>query len=392
MAESFHDASASADRLLPDGRQLPEDFDDQDVAVARLLNGHFDPASEHLPPRYVQTLLGPSQFAPASDDLEERIAGQVFGRLGIDRPSYVPVVRRRVRRGPYRASSHQKRRSRGLRQPALALLALLVLIVGTSLASGAAFASMIHLISGRSGAKMVSHYPTLSHLPTSSSKSDVGKLTVEFLPQWAGKTIDGYAFVGMDIYKSQWWTQGALVMLHYQMQDSTGLHQFAMLEFKPSMQVALQVVQDGFASDVALGSSSGVFVSGQWTMQDHQTVWTPGTRAELICHSPQNPNVVIWLAVENASPSQQDANKDLLLSAAGALTGISLDETTTAPLSLSYVSSDLMNASVQPFTGDVVALSPGDGGQGNTSLYIQINLDAPGHTAVLKNEGMNSSQ
>ncbi len=371
--------SAAADRQLADGRWLPAEFDAREVDMAHLLNSCFDLAGENLPPRYAQTLLGNPRHAPASEDFEERAIASVFERLGLERDTIAPVVRHKVRRAPYAPTRRQRRQRRGVRQMTLALFALCALLSLNVMTSGAALASMVHFIVGHGGAQMVKKYPALSaRHPTTALKG--GDPTIEFLPQWAGAAVDGYTFTGIDVYDSLWWTQGALVMLHYQKIDQQGAHDLTMLEFQPHAQVALQVVQDGSASYVMLGGSSGVFVSGQWVRRNQQTSWLPGLRAELICRSPIDAGVVVWVAADS-TPAQIDASKDLLTSIAGSLHTMHLGGSDAAPVGLSYVSSDLSANLVQPFDGDVVALAPNNA-TSSPRLYIKVNLGGPDFSAV----------
>jgi len=68
----WNDASVEpTDRVLADGRILPDDFEPEDVAFAHFLSGHFDIEGENLPPRYAQTLLGNPLYGPVADDFAE---------------------------------------------------------------------------------------------------------------------------------------------------------------------------------------------------------------------------------------------------------------------------------------------------------------------------------
>src|SRR5579875_1052676 len=237
--ERCNDDATTPQRALNDGRLLPADFTAEEAETCQWLNDHYHIAGEELPPLYAKTLLGDPRHAPASDDFEERTLDAVFGRLGLERPTAPPApLGARTSTARRVDWSHQARRlvQRVAQRGVVALMAAAMLLSYNAVGTGVALASVLQIVVGRGGVQMVKHYPTLTpgHLPSGVA----GSAALEFTPQWAGASIDGYTFSGMDIYLSRWWTNGALTMLHYQKVDDQGTHDLSLLEFQPHLNVA----------------------------------------------------------------------------------------------------------------------------------------------------------
>lgn len=370
------------ERLLPDGRTVPADFACDDIELAAWLNGCFDVQGENLPPRYAQTLLGEPEHAAATEDFEERIAAQVFKRLHIPRPGPAqPVVRRALAAG--------RTPGRAVRRGALAVMAAVALLSLNALTSGAALASVVSLMIGGGGAKLVSHYPTqiVSEPKTTQAVDPIP----HFTPQWPGPTVAGYSFQGEDIYAGRSWSDGALVSLRYQLTDAQGLvHHMTILEFVPKALKVLQVVQDGSATAIPFGANNGVFIMGHWVRHGHAMVWQQGQRAELICSGVGEPGLVLWIAADSLSDLAMPQAQALLSQFALSLRPLRYTDLPATNDSVRYLGNQLTDAIEQSFGNDVIALIPDTGstdGQATTYLRI-VPSDSAGTTTTITTPGI----
>jgi hypothetical protein len=376
------DRSGDSERMLVDGRHVPETFSDADAEMAQTLNDFFDIAGEELPPSYVQTVLGDPLHAPADDGLEDRIATTVFARLGLERPTIPhPTPPRRPRK-----SLRDRARllaQRVGRQAALAAMALAMLISYNAIGTGMALASMLQVMAGRGGARVVGTYPTqiTTHAPTTRGARDVN---VEFVPRWPGNTFDGYTCIGVDILPGQWWTRGAMVALRYEKQVGTDTQHLTMLQFVPAEQVqyALQVVQDGSMSNVTIGSAQGVFVWGQWVREAHQQmIWQPNQRAELIYGAPNTGDPVTWIAADDLSNMTSAQMQTTLVNVANAMQPMHYSHMRAPGSDLGIVSASLSMELTSPFANDVIALVPDHSNPDAPVVYVRIG-PAVGDTAA----------
>lgn len=373
--------------LLPDGRKLPADCDEQEADLLLLLNDLFDVEGEDLPPRYAQTLLGDQFYSPADQDFEDRVADSVFRRLSLPR-SLVPSVRRPVFHTQIQRLQRAKRLFGQIgKQSVLAALSVFLLLSFSAASSGAALASMLQTIVGRGGTQGVVTLPkNLSDAPTTTATQTIPDHRINFKEQWPAKTIAGYTFAGMDVFDSRWWTDGGMVTFRYRMVDAQGTHQLTILEFMPKEHVALQVVKDGSTSSVPIGAANGIFVNGRWVYHNGAAVWEPNQRAELILGSVGEPGLVIWIAADNLSGGNMDQAKQLLVNVASALKPFSLADLTDSSSNLQYLGNRLLNDINQPFGGDVIALKSGDSDSDSSTVYIQLASDSQSHTQIVDPE------
>jgi hypothetical protein len=364
--ERWGELSADASRA----RQFPADFTPEDAATAHWLNTLYDIDGEHLPPRYAQTLLGDPQHIPASDDLEERMLDAVFARLALARPAITrPTPRPRFFD---RAALLAQRMGR---QMTFGVMALFMLLSYNALGTSAVFASVLQLIAGHTGTQAVTAYPTM--VDARRQTLSAADATLNFTPRWPSYLSHQYLFQRMEVLSGAWWTNGAMVALHYERSDGTGSRPLTILEFLPQNGMALQVVQDGSAQQVQIGHDTGVFVWGQWVRHDRQHVtWEASQRAELIFGGNAG-QPVIWIAANglgDLSASQMQAS---LVGMASSLGPMNMGQTPPPVNSLGALSAHLAQGINQPFNNDIIALVPDRSDPSAPTLYVQVGQGDP---------------
>jgi hypothetical protein len=371
--EPLRDNTAPSEWALDDGRALPADFTADEAETAQWLNAHFDIIGENLPPYYAQTLLGDPRHAPAGEDFEARMVASVFTRLELERPATPaapPVIRR------WRSQARhlvQRVAQRGT----IAVMALLMLLSYNAFGTGVAMASVLQLISGHGGAQAVVGYPR--HVtPGGPGTATTGSDVVTFIPRWPGSQIQGYAFSGMNIVTGQWWTEGAVVILHYTASPGIAVQHLDILEFVPHVRVAMQLVQDGWMSSVKIGDAPGVFVWGHWAYHpDQGMVWMPGQRAELIYGGAYSSDPVIWIAADALDDQSADQMQGMLMDVAGSLQLM-------RPLGMQFNASDAPAFPITqvsdiglPFRDDVIALVPDQSNPEAPVVDVRVGTNPP---------------
>ncbi len=355
-------------RALRNGRKLPIDFTADDTEFAECLNGHFDIQNEELPPLYAQTLLSGQSHAAADDDLETRVHTGVFQSLGLSIEKH-PLTSEL----PAQRNRRRNRKKTIAQRAVLAVMSLALIVSLNALFSGTAFASMLDVLSGNTGALFVHSYPTKITKSTPSKTSIQPDHRILFQPDWAGTVIDGYHFVGMDVYDAQWWTVGGLMTLRYIKTDAQGVHQLTILQFLPKNQVALQVVQSGSSEQIPIGSSNGVFVAGHWVRVNGVLQWETAERAELISGAIGQQGLVTWIAVDNISANVPvETMKPFLVSVAKKLSPFQLEDLANTLEGIKYGGGVVSIGSDQPFGYDVIALTPDAALNSSSMIYIRI--------------------
>jgi|GEM_PF-3210641 len=373
----WNDASVEpTDRVLADGRILPDDFEPEDVAFAHFLSGHFDIEGENLPPRYAQTLLGNPLYGPVADDFADRISAAVFQRLNLTRPA--PIVRREVRArrvGRHRTPSLMI--GSRLRRVMVALAAIVTLVAFTPNLTGTAFASALnYLFAGHSGGvKLVASYPKIHSVsaPKGTVSAPLTSGRINFTTQWPGDKIEGYTFINEDIFNNSWWTDGALVTLNYEKTTADGVKHLTLLEFMPHASVALQVVQNGSATSLPNGATNGIFVMGGWGQHvpSGLTTWQTDLRAELICSDIGQPGLVTWVATDDVAKQSPDVVRAQLEQVTKSLKPLTLHDLSD-PRQLSYDGDKAPLSVVRAFGNDIVALAPDRTNPNSPIIYIRI--------------------
>ena len=362
------DEGMPPERMLPDGRLLAADFSADDAEVAYWFNEQFNIAGENLPPRYAQTLLGDPRHAPAGEDFEAQITDDVFRRLHLTRPTPAPKADRtfatRLRAGTERL------KQRVMRQGTLAIMALMMLVSYNALGTGVAMASMLQIFAGHGGTQSVSKYPTVFAPTTDAADTNSLNYSLQFQPQWPGQSINGFTFLNLDVYPSQAWSDGSMMLLHYVRQDGLSMHRLDIFEFMPQAPHAMQVVQAGAATNVPIGNSTGIFVTGQWSTHAHGQVWHTGTRSELILPDSKKTDPIIWIATN----TNDDAATTLqtLTHIAGSMGAFQYSSVASTASGMRLLSGTMAATVNNLFGNDVIALIGNDTTPNASVLYIPI--------------------
>lgn len=369
--------ATEGDNMLHDGRILPDDFEVEDTAFAHMLNETFDIQREMLPPRYAQTLLMSKQDI-LDEEYEQRICSAVFQKLHLEHPVQTcPPSDHEVQFKPQFLSQTSQQHNIALnifKKSALIVMALLVLFSFNAMTSGNAFASVLQFIVGRGGAEMVKSYPKPTTISTTSkTTTQQADHHLLYTPMWAGSTVDGYTFLGLDLFDAQWWTNGVIITLRYEKTDATGRHRLTLLEFVPRDQIALQVVKTGSAQTVQIGTNSAIFVTGHWVHINGTIVWEPDQRAELISGTIGGSGLVTWIAADDL-PSNTDINtiRDMLISVAQQLQPFTLGDLSGTVDGIRYAGKTVSVGPDQPFFDDVIALVPNRSDVAASTIYIRL--------------------
>ena len=290
---------------------LPEDFTVEDVAFAQEMESLFAPEKEELPPYFVQTLMESEnpRFQPVEHGLEHKTRARVFRRLKLRRQLF------RAKSTPlFSLSQHILKPQRSM----LALLvACLLFVVFTMIATGPSFASGLDLLLSNShvGVLQVNSYPRLS--PTKAKIPSPGDATYNISPKKislleAQQQLefpiyrplllpDRFTLSSMYLYQgiNQSWADGPAIDLEYTYERqggaSHGTGKISVCEFKPLGQV-LQVVQFGAAHSLQIGRdghAQAIYVDGQWVhINKFSHDWVFGSRSEIIY---EHNGVIFWI-------------------------------------------------------------------------------------------------
>lgn len=305
---------------------IPSDFTEEDIAFAHEMEAMFSPATEEMPPFYVQTLLEveSSRFQPVEEGIEYKTKAQVFRRLRLRRRLFT--------------SSHSRLFGTGRRfisRPIIALMtACLLFMAVTMVATSSSFASgLAVLLAGpHSGVMQVNgypqHYTRTSHRPFEADIAEPAK-QIDLLSAQQQLTFtlyqpsyipDNYILSNVSMYSNSAgnWANGPIMEMDYSYTYPGSRHQTAQIsicEFKPNGQV-YQVVEVGAAHYVQLGrdnSVRAVYVDGQWVrVNKFSHDWVYGSRSEIIY---ERDGVIFWIAGDASA----GANQDTLLTIAASL-------------------------------------------------------------------------
>ncbi len=307
----WDDLSIDSALLLKQDLGLPDDFTDEDIAFAQEMEALFAPEKEEMPPLFVQTLLEAEnpRFQPVEKELEYKTHARVFRRL--------KLRRRLFRTGNFPSLSVHSPIARPPRSVLALLVACLLFVVFTIVATGPSFASGLDvLLSGRhGGVLLVNSYPNMS--PTKPKNSPVGDAISNTTPKRitlleAQQQLEfqiyrpialpnrytlntAYLYQGLD----QSWADGPAIDLEYTYErqggSSHGTGKISVCEFKPHGQV-LQVVQSGAAHSLQFGrdgQAQAIYVDGQWVhINKFSRDWMYGSRSEIIY---EHDGVIFWI-------------------------------------------------------------------------------------------------
>ncbi len=362
--------------LLRQQLGLPEDFTDEDVAFAQEMKTLFSPEKEEMPPYFVQTLLDAEnpRFQPVEHGLEYKTQARVFRRLHLNRRLF-------------RSDANQERslmkRVRSQRSVVALLVASLLFIFFTLVATGPSFASGLEvLLSGRhSGVLQVNSYPNLAKKKMQSQRMlntivEPNKISLLDAQQQLEFSLESPTFVpnhytlsSMALYQSidQSWADGPALELDYSYMHqgavAHGISQISVFEFKPKGQV-LQVVQSGAAQPIVNDGYKAIYVDGQWVrINKFSHEWIYGGRSEIIY---EHDNTVFWIVGDQRDGIEQDT----LLAIAASLQPYNMH----AIYMVGHVDNIIVapDDSTWPFADDIVYTSEPNG----SSLQI-VNTDTP---------------
>ncbi len=355
---------------------LPDDFTDEDVAFAQELKTLFSPEQEEMPPYFVQTLLDAEnpRFQPVGHELEYKTQARVFRQLHLNR---------RLFRSEVNSGRSLMRRVRSQRSVVALLVASLLFIFFTLVATGPSFASGLEvLLSGpHSGVLQVNSYPNLPQKKTQSQRmlntiAEPGRISLLDAQQQLEFPLESPTFVpnhytlsSMALYQSvdQSWADGPALELDYSYMHqgavAHGFSQISVFEFKPKGQV-LQVVQSGAAQPIVKGAYKAIYVDGQWVrINKFSHAWIYGGRSEIIY---EHDNTVFWIVGDQRDGIEQDT----LLAIASSLQSYNMH----AIYVVGHVDNIIVapDDSTWPFADDIVYPN----GPNGSSLQI-VNTDTP---------------
>jgi hypothetical protein len=265
------------------------------------------------------------------------------------------------------------------RQLTFGVMTLAMLLSYNALGTSAAFASVLQLIAGGTGTHAVTAYPTVTndqhHAPS------VVDASLNFTPRWPGYQSHQYFFKNMEVLSGQWWTNGAMVALHYEHDDALGSHPLTILEFLPQNGMVLQVVKDGSAQQVQVGDQSGVFVWGHWVRHNRQQVtWEPSQRAELIFGNAHAGEPVIWVVGNELGTMSATQMQTTLVGMSTALTPMKIGPEDQYMSSLGGVGTKLAQGVNQPFYNDIIALVPDRSNPDAPMLFVHFGPTDPNNS------------
>ena len=329
---------------------FPADFTSDEREFTAALQGAFSPEREELPPLYVPTLVGEPCARPIDSGFEQKMTYRVFHQLGLPRRPLFDS-----------AASPALRRQRALRRVGrsggvLTACAMLFMALSVAFASPS-FADGIRIILGHTGVEQVKSYPTtvrpsasMAHQPRSAGHVQDPLNLID----WFGPNFGKYTFETVDVSAPQEWSDGPVVDLHYTMNSApTGSGELTVREFRiaPTLSSVLQVVAEGSATPMQVGSGSGVFVDGQWLHQGAKSWWLTGIREELIV---ERDGLIFWIVAD-----QRDGlHAADLVAAAQQLTSVPLSSLQKVRPALRIINGDLRDAVNRSAGDDVFALIP----------------------------------
>jgi hypothetical protein len=360
----------------------PYDFSEDDFAFAEELNALFPTEIEELPPYYVPTLLASDdqRFEPVGRGFEHRTSAHVFRRLKLRRHLFnahaFPPSTLSLSNTPTRRSLL------ALCMIFLCVMLLTVTFTGAAFASGAAL--LLHGTHG-SGVEPVPHLPPLAMVrsPLDGKQSrfntdqEVSLQAVQqqmhFPIYWPQDQPSSYALNQINLYTdvNQQWADGPMLEFEYELPVAVapkGTGEIWVREFKPKADV-LQLVKEGASVPIQMddnGRAWAIYVDGQWDMRGRNPpVWVYGQRSELVY---QLNGVVFWIVGD-----QRDGiGEQQLVQIAQGLASGALNRQFRMmgdAISVQQLSQDVPG----PFSNDIVAVFPEDGGNGpyymNVSSY-----------------------
>lgn len=361
------------------GRDVPADFSEDDVAFAQELSTLFALDKEEMPPYFVQTLLEPhdQRFQLAEHGFEHKVRAHVFRRLKLKRRLFQPL-----RPSLTTLASVVPVRRSSMVLIASCLLFLLFTVAFTSQSFVEGVAILLH--STRSGVYQVHNYPEKVSLATSGQNAvrptqinlPAAEQLLHFPMYWPQALPNDYLLEQAYLYQEsqQTWTDGPILELHYDYTNprivTNGTGDIAIREFKPGADV-LQLVQSGAAHSIQTdtkGIAQAIYVDGQWVSPNRFSHrWQYGGRSELIY---QRDGVVFWIVGDQRDGIDQNA----LLKIAQSLQVVNTSPSLHVEIQMTSVT-QLVGESSELFAGDIIAVLP-DGNLAGPYL-VTVGPDQP---------------
>lgn len=357
------------------GHKIPDDFSDEDMTFAQELGSLFDIEQEDLPPYFVQTLLDSEnpRFQPVEQGFEHKARALVFRRLNLKRRLF----------GKNHFSVGSVVAALPARRPLVAFgLAMMLFMLMTIIITGPSFAAGMEILlsGGKTGVMTVHEYPRIPATKNSGLADIIdpdggpqqislpaAQLQLHFPMYWPLAVPNSYNLNNIYLYSEprQLWTDGPFIEFDYSLPNSStgNANVLAVREFKldPSVKV-LQVVKDGAAQPIGVaqnGQATAIYVDGQWVLHNKDHVdWVYGQRSELIY---QRDGVVFWIV-----GSQLDGmNENMLMNIANSLQPVDITLAMHDGLLSHLIYVNIQDGNVSgPFSGDVLAIFPGDSSVG----------------------------
>jgi hypothetical protein len=358
------------------GRGLPADFSEEDLAFAQELDALFSVEEEDLPPYFVQTLLEAedTRFRLLEPGFEQKTRVRVFRRLKLHprlfekkRPSFASIINALP----------------GQRMLLTLSAAVLLFMVCTVMMTSQSFALGMDIVlrHTHSGVMQVVRYPAEPRglsLAQEADASQPAKLTLVgaqqllhfpmYLPQFVP---NNYSLDNLYMYQSstQSWADGPVLELNYDYSapgvSPEGTGRIAIREFKPKENV-FQVVERGAAYPLnvdQIGQAQAIYIDGQWISHNHFShVWVFGQRSELIY---QRDGVVFWIVGDQ----RDGVDKTTLMNIANSLQTLDIARVVHMNEHI-YSVTQLAGDSNGLFTGDIIAVFPQDNVSGPSLILV----------------------
>jgi hypothetical protein len=294
LADRVGEAGAGGGQVVSEtGQVSPADFSVEELDLARDLHGLFPLEQEQLPPRFVQTLASQARWSDETAGLVQRVTYRVFQRLHLPRRLFrnaasVPTS------GPRGFVPLGRVPQRVALSTVLALVLLSLVTIAPSFAQG------LRLLLGQTGVQVVPQYPQTALAPQMQPDSlplQAVREAVPFTVSWLGLAPETYQFQGLLVHMGQPWADGPVLEFQYVRVGSQGDYGgLVVREFRPKAKATvLQVVAQGAAHLVEIGSQQAIYIDGQWVRHRQAIVWQYGTRAELLY---QEGGVIFWITAD----------------------------------------------------------------------------------------------
>lgn len=367
----FERTDGSAAWTTRDRDHFPDDFSHEEAEFASELRELFSIEHEDAPPLYTQTLLEDERSAPIEPCFDTKLTYRVFRRLRLKRR---PLVERGRIAFLWNDVCDTLAHVSGL--VAASFSAVLMLMIFTVVLATPSFAEGVRIILGQTGVVQVHNLPANIHTPKPDSSNDMDS-PPQFDPtmplSWLGQANGDYVYQGTRLIPpdpQHPWSKGAIVDIQYQLATAhvgTGLLDIREFQVNPQYAAVLQVVGDGSAYPVNIGTIPAVYVDGTWMESQRARQWQPGVRSNLIFEQPNG--VVFWIAGDQRDGMGQNE----LIRLANQLTSTTAAILQTPRLSVRLVGESLAISFEQPVGTEFLQLVPvGASPETGAGEFVQV--------------------